>query len=75
MPNAECVALLVARLPLVLPLETPTQLLPAGTPPILLPVGPPTPINGMPPPARTDAATCASRTPTPCAVMVFKRRV
>ena len=32
-------------------------------------------LNGMPPPARTDAATCASRTPTPCAGMGTKRRV
>src|SRR5215831_16348942 len=31
--------------------------------------------NGMPPPARTDAATCASRTRTPCAGMRIKRRV
>ena len=31
-------------------------------------------LNGMPPPARTDAATCASRTPTRCAVMGTKRR-
>ena len=31
-------------------------------------------LNGMPPPARTDAATCASRTPTPCAGMGTKRR-
>jgi hypothetical protein len=32
-------------------------------------------LNGMPPPARTDAATCASRTLTPCAGMGTKRRV
>ena len=31
-------------------------------------------LNGMPPPARTDAATCASRTRTRCAVMGTKRR-
>ena len=30
-------------------------------------------LNGMPPPARTDAATCASRTPTRCAGMGTKR--
>ena len=30
--------------------------------------------SGTPPPARTDAATCASRIPTRCAVMGTKRR-
>src|SRR5262245_27268902 len=31
--------------------------------------------NGTPLPAPTSAAACASRIPTPCAVMVTKRRV
>jgi hypothetical protein len=83
-PNAGSVALLVARLPLPLPVRLP----------LLLPVEPTTPLapvrrlmpsldvkhthksrmNGMPPPARTDAATCVSRTPTRCVVTVTKRR-
>ena len=84
MPNAGCVALLVARLPLLLPVRLPL-LLPGGPPTPLAPVRHPTPskvkrthssrMNGMPPPARTDAATCVSPIPTPCAVTVTKRRV
>ena len=82
--NARPVALLVARPPLPLPVGQPL-LLPVGSSIPLAPVRRPmtsrgplqetSRMNGMPPPARTDAATCASRTPTPCAVMDTNRRV
>jgi hypothetical protein len=82
--NEEPVAMRVARL-LLLP--RPPLLLPVGLSTALAPVRHPMPStslakdtrlrhgNGMPPPARTDAATCASRTPSPCAGMGIKRRV
>lgn len=83
MPNAGSVALLVVPLPLPLPVPL-LLLLPVGPPTPLAPVRHPMPskvkhthrsrMNGMPPPARTDAATCVSRTPTRCVVTVTKHR-
>jgi len=82
--NEEPVAMRVARLPRLLP-RLP-RLLPTWST-ALAPVRHPMPStslakdthwrrgNGMPPPARADAATCASRTRTPCAGMGIKRRV
>ena len=84
MPNVRLVALPAERLLPLLLLEGPPPPLRVGlaTPPA--PVRHRTPskakhmhrgrMNGMPPPAQTDAATCASRTPTPCAAMGTKRR-
>jgi len=83
MPVEPTVALLVARLQL-LPVRRPL-LLPVGPPTPLAPVRRLMPslevkdthnsrMNGMPPPARTDAATCVSRTPTRCVDTVSKRR-
>jgi hypothetical protein len=84
MPVEPTVALLVrpTAMPLALPLRSipvirPSPLALVGRPmPLLLDHMPqtlPSRMNGTPLPARTDAATCASRTPTPCAVMVSIR--
>jgi hypothetical protein len=72
-PNAGSVALLVARLRLLLLVGRPPLLAPLGTPTLLLPVGGSG--NGLPLPAPKSAAICASRTSTPCAVMGSWSRV